>query len=88
MLAVNLLLLLNLLLVNIIQMLNLLPVLKNLLLLNLLLVLKNLLLLSLLLLSEWWPHSTTTLQNLMMAQMFSLKHTMLMSTSIARRGYK
>jgi hypothetical protein len=75
MLAVNLLLLLNLLLVNIIQPLNLLLLLKNLLLLNLLL-------------SEWWPHLTTTLQNLMMAQMFSLKHTMLMSTSIARRGYK
>jgi hypothetical protein len=49
---------------------------------------KNLLLLNLLLLSEWWPYSTTTLQNLMMAQMFSLKHMMLMSMLIARRGYK
>jgi hypothetical protein len=67
--------LLNLLLVNIIQLLNLLLVLQNLLLLNLLQ-------------SDWWPHSTTTLQNLMMAQMFSLKHMMLLSTSIARRGYK
>jgi hypothetical protein len=82
-LAVNLLLLVTLLLVNIIQLLNLLLLLKNL----LLLVLKNLLLLNLLF-REWWPHSTPTLQNWMMAQMFSFENTMLMSTSIARRGYK
>jgi hypothetical protein len=89
MLLVNMLLLLNLLLVNLIQLLNLLLVLQNLLLLNLIQLLPvvaqpddvN----STVRLLALFDNYITELD---VAQMFSLKHTMLLSQSIARRGYK